>query len=318
MELDKQQKKALKKINDFVKPYRVSNGKGFRLKDFDPGDTGKVDSDDKPMAQELLERGVEWLADAQDKLYAQDRWSLLIIIQAMDAAGKDGTIKHVMTGINPQGCEVHPFKVPTKQELDHNFLWRYSAKVPERGKIGIFNRSYYEDVLVTRVHPELLDNSGLPKELITKKIWEERLEDIANFEKHLTRNGTVILKFFLNVSKDEQKKRFLERIERPEKNWKFSGSDLKERAYWDEYQKYFEEAIKATATKEAPWYVIPADTKWYTRLVVAATVTETLAGMDIGYPNIDDIQRQVLKEAYEQLNGKDEKSDKDKNGKKKK
>lgn len=304
MGFDKLQKKSIKQLDDFIKPYEVTSGKGFKLKDFDPGDTGKVSSEDKPLAQEMLARGVEWLAAMQDKLYAQGQWSVLIVIQAMDAAGKDSTIKHVMSGINPQGCDVHSFKIPTKEDLNHNFLWRYARRVPERGKIGIFNRSYYEDVLVVRVHPEQLKTSGLPEKLITKHIWEERLEDIANFEKHLVRNGTVVLKFFLNVSLAEQKKRFLERIEKPEKNWKFSAADLKERAYWDEYQKYFEEAIKATATPNAPWYVIPADAKWYTRLVVAGAIADRLTNMDIDYPEINNVQRRELKEAYDQLKGK--------------
>lgn len=299
--LEKNQKKHLKKIREFVKPYKITSGKGFKLKDFSSDDTGGISSDNKAEAQDLLQRGIEWLASLQDKLYAQNNWSVLIIVQAMDAAGKDGTIKHVMSGINPQGCDVYSFKVPSHEEASHNFLWRYATKAPQRGKIGIFNRSYYEDVLVTRVHPELIENSGLPEELITKHIWEERLEDIANFEKHLTRNGTVVLKFFLNLSKGEQKKRFLQRIEKPEKNWKFSAADLKERAYWDDYQKYFEEAIKATATDDAPWYVIPADNKWFTRLTVAGAIVDRLADMDINYPKVSEAQLEALQAAREQL-----------------
>ncbi len=303
MPLSKSEKKTLKRLEKFIEPYRVT-GKDFKLKQFDPDDTGNLSSEDKPEAIEMLERGVDWLAATQDKLYAQGKWSLLIIVQAMDAAGKDGTIKHVMSGINPQGCEVHSFKAPSKEELSHSFLWRYARQVPERGKIGIFNRSYYEDVLVVRVHPELLESSGIPEELITKDIWEERLEDIANFEKHLMRNGTIVLKFFLNLSEKEQKKRFLERIEKPEKNWKFSAADLKERAYWDEYQKRFEQTIKATATDEAPWYVVPADNKWYSRLVIAAAIAERLAKLDLEYPEVSDEQRKALELAKEQLEKK--------------
>ena len=304
MPFDKLQKKTLDQMEDFVAPYRITSGKGFKLKNFDPDDTGKISSEDKPAAKEMLARGTEWLAAMQDKLYAQGRWSVLIVIQAMDAAGKDSTIKHVMSGINPQGCDVYSFKVPTKEELSHNFLWRYASKAPSRGKIGIFNRSYYEDVLVVRVHPEQLENTGMSKKLITKNIWDERFEDIANFEKHLVRNGTIVLKFFLNVSPDEQKKRFLERIDKPEKNWKFSAADLKERAHWDDYQKYYEDAIKATSTPDAPWYVIPANAKWYTRLVVAAAIADKLASMDIDYPEVSDEQRKALKEAARQLKGK--------------
>ncbi|MEN3930383.1 polyphosphate kinase 2 family protein [Microvirga sp. W0021] len=306
MAKDKSHKKVLEKLENFVSPYRVTSGKKFKLKNFDPNDTHKISSEDKPQAKELLARGTEWLSALQDKLYAQGKWSVLIIVQAMDAAGKDSTIKHVMSGINPQGCDVHSFKVPTKEELNHSFLWRYASKTPERGRIGIFNRSYYEDVLVVRVHPEQLGTSGIPDELITKNIWDERLEDIANFEKHLIRNGTIVLKFFLNVSPDEQKKRFLERIEKPEKNWKFSSADLKERAHWDEYQKYYEAAIKATATEEAPWYVVPANAKWYTRLIVAAAIAERLGIADIEYPKINDDQRADLKVAYDKLIGESE------------
>lgn len=300
MPFDTDQKTG-KNISDFIKPYKVTNGKTFKLKDFRPSDTGTFSAEDKPATIEMQARGSEWLAALQDKLYAQGIWSVLIIIQAMDAAGKDSTIKHVMSGINPQGCDVHSFKVPTLEELKHNFLWRYAAKTPERGKIGIFNRSYYEDVLVVRVHPELVDTSGLPKQLVTKTIWEERLEDIANFEKHLVRNGTLILKFFLNVSPEEQKKRFLERIEKPEKNWKFSAADLKERAFWKDYQECYEAAIKATATPEAPWYVVPANAKWFSRLVVTAAIVENLANMGIEYPSVGEAQRKELEEAREKL-----------------
>ncbi len=292
---------TVKRIAEFIKPYTVTNGKAFKLKDFHPGDTGAFSSEDKPATLEMQARGTEWLAALQDKLYAQGIWSVLIIIQAMDAAGKDSTIKHVMSGINPQGCDVHAFKVPTAEELRHNFLWRYATKTPERGKIGIFNRSYYEDVLVVRVHPELLETSGLPKQLITKNIWEERLEDIAQFEKHLVRNGTLILKFFLNVSPDEQKKRFLERLEKREKNWKFSAADLKERAFWKDYQECYEATIKATATPDSPWYVVPANAKWFSRLVVTAAIVDKLAKMDIEYPSVSASQKAELETAYAQL-----------------
>lgn len=305
MKLKVGQKQTLKTIRDFVKPYKITNGKGFKLKDFDPADTGDIPSEDKPLAKELLARGVEWLTAMQDKLYAESNWSLLLVFQAMDAAGKDGTIKHVMSGVNPQGCEVYSFKQPSQEELSHNFLWRYSSKAPPRGKIGIFNRSYYEEVLVVRVHENLLQNSRLPKELITKRIWDERLEDIANFEKHLVRNGTPVLKFYLNVSLKEQKKRFIERLEDPDKNWKFSNSDLAEREYWDDYRKAFEEVIRATSTPEAPWFVVPADNKWFTRLVVSAAIAEQLSTMDIDYPKVDAAKKEEIRKAHELLTGKD-------------
>jgi len=305
MKLEGSDKQKLKGIRNFIKPYKITNGKGFKLKDFDPGDTGDISSEEKPVAKEMLARGVEWLTTMQDKLYAQNNWSLLLIFQAMDAAGKDGTIKHVMSGINPQGCEVYSFKQPSQEELSHNFLWRYSGKVPPSGKIGIFNRSYYEDVLVVRVHDKLLNNTKLPKELVTKHIWDERLEDIANFEKHLVRNGTPVLKFFLNVSLKEQKKRFLERLENPQKNWKFSSSDLTEREYWSDYNKAFEEVIRETSTPDAPWYVIPADNKWFSRLVVAAAIVDQLASMDIDYPKVDDAKKEQIRLARESLLDKD-------------
>jgi PPK2 family polyphosphate:nucleotide phosphotransferase len=293
--------KIAEKLRKFVDPYRIEDGKKFRLKDFDPSDTGKLESVDKPEAQEMLTRGINWLALEQDKLYAQNRWSVLLVFQAMDAAGKDGTIKHVMSGINPQGCQVTSFKQPSHEELDHDFMWRSLRALPERGRIGIFNRSYYEEVLVVRVHQELLKKQQLPPELVTKDIWEERLHDIASFERYLARNGTLILKFFLNVSKKEQKKRFTERLERPEKNWKFSASDVKERAHWKEYMEAYDEAIGATATKHAPWFVVPADTKWYTRLVVAAAIVESLHRLDIAYPEVTSEQRRALAEAREAL-----------------
>jgi PPK2 family polyphosphate:nucleotide phosphotransferase len=281
----------------FVAPYRIERGKGFRLRDFDPADTGGLGAEQKPRARELLSAGVQWLADAQTKLYAQDRWSLLLIFQAMDAAGKDSTIKHVMSGVNPQGCQVYAFKQPSVEELDHDFLWRTTRCLPERGRIGIFNRSYYEEVLVVRVHPELLQKQRLPSKLIGKDIWDERLTDIAAFERYLARNGVAILKFFLNVSRKEQKRRFLERLEEPDKNWKFSVADVKERAHWNGYMRAYQEAIRATAAKHAPWFVVPADNKWYTRLVVAAAIVDALERIDLAYPRIDGAQRRELARA---------------------
>jgi PPK2 family polyphosphate:nucleotide phosphotransferase len=249
----------------FSKPFRVTDADGFRLKNFDPSETLHLDSEDKPRAKEALAFGIEALAALPAKLYAQDRWAVLLVFQAMDAAGKDGTIKHVMSGVNPQGCQVYSFKCPSAEELDHDFLWRCMKHVPERGHIGIFNRSYYEETLVVRVHREFLEKQTLPPELVTKNIWKERVQDIRNFERYLTRNGVVIRKFFLNLSKAEQKKRFLERLENAEKNWKFSASDIKERAFWDDYMAAYEDMIRHTASPEAPWYVVPADNKWFTR-----------------------------------------------------
>jgi PPK2 family polyphosphate:nucleotide phosphotransferase len=281
----------------FVAPYRVEKGKNFRLKDFDPADTGKLDSESKPEAKELLSRGVHWLADAQAKLYAQNRWAVLLVFQAMDAAGKDGTIKHVMSGVNPQGVQVSSFKQPSAEELDHDFLWRTTRALPERGRIGIFNRSYYEEVLVVRVHPEWLQNQQLPPHLISSRIWDERLEDIASFERYLARNGVLILKFFLNVSRREQKRRFMERLDMPEKNWKFSASDVKERAFWKDYMRAYEAAITGTAAKHAPWYVVPADKKWYARLVVAAAIVDAMNALKLEFPKVDAAKREQLKEA---------------------
>ena len=286
----------MSKISRLVRSYGVTEGRKFRLKDADPTETGGL-SPDKKKAKELLSRGVTMLAELQDKLYAQDRWSLLLIFQAMDAAGKDGTIKHVMSGVNPQGCEVFSFKSPSAEELDHDFLWRTTKCLPERGRIGIFNRSYYEEVLVVRVHPELLGREKLPPKLVTKELWKERYESIADFEKHLARNGTVLLKFFLNVSRKEQKKRFLERLDLPEKNWKFSESDVKERQRWKDYMAAYEEAIRATAAPWAPWYVIPADNKWFTRLVVAGAIVEALEKLQLAYPKVDPEKEKELKAA---------------------
>ena len=287
-------KEVVSAVRQFVEPYRIVRGNKFRLKDFDPADTGGLDSDSKPQAKELLARGVTWLAEEQDKLYAQDQWSVLLIFQAMDAAGKDGTIKHVTSGLNPQGCQVYSFKQPSPEELDHDFLWRTTRCLPERGRIGIFNRSYYEEVLVVRVHPEYLGRQHLPSALITKKIWDRRLTDIASFERYLARNGVLVLKFFLNVSRKEQKRRFMERLDQPEKNWKFSAADVKERAYWNDYMKAYEAAIRATATPDAPWYVVPADNKWYTRLVVAAAIVEAMERLVLAYPQVDPAQRRAL------------------------
>jgi PPK2 family polyphosphate:nucleotide phosphotransferase len=279
-------KEVLERIQKYVHPFRITKGKRFRLKDFDPGETCGLNLA-KGEAAELLQRGNEWLAEEQEMLYAQDRWSLLLVFQAMDAAGKDGTIKHVMSGVNPQGCQVFSFKQPSPEDLDHDFMWRYAKSLPERGRIGIFNRSYYEEVLVVRVHQEILKRQRLPAPLVGKRIWDERLADIAHFEDYLTRQGTIILKYFLNVSRDEQKKRFMQRLDRPDKHWKFSAADVRERAYWNDYTRAFEEAIRATASNEAPWYVVPADNKWFTRLVVAAAIVERVERLDLTYPKVD-------------------------------
>jgi PPK2 family polyphosphate:nucleotide phosphotransferase len=290
-----------KQAYKLLERYRVTKGKGFRLKDVDPDDTAGLKSEFKDEAKLLLQEGVQTLAEMQDKLYAQDRWAVLLVFQAMDAAGKDGTIKHVMSGVNPQGCEVASFKAPSSEELDHDFLWRCMPWLPNRGHIGIFNRSYYEEVLVVRVHPEFLVGQKLPPELVTKRIWEERYEDINDFERYLARNGTLIRKFFLHVSKKEQKKRFMERLDEPEKNWKFSAADVRERAHWNEYMEAYEDMIRATATPHAPWYVVPADNKWFTRLVVAAAVVDALEGLDLRYPKVDRKKRAELAAARELL-----------------
>jgi PPK2 family polyphosphate:nucleotide phosphotransferase len=284
----------IKRARKFSKPFCVTDGQGFRLSDIDPGDTLGLKSGDKPRAKEALAKGVEVLARLQDTLFAQDQWAVLLIFQAMDAAGKDGAIKHVMSGVNPQGCEVYSFKSPTSEDLDHDYLWRCMKRLPERGRIGIFNRSYYEETLVVRVHPEFLGAQKMPRELVTKDIWRERYEDIRNFERYLTRNGVVIRKFFLHVSRKEQKRRFLERLQTPEKNWKFSAADAKEREYWNDYMKAYEDTIKNTAVKHAPWYVVPADNKWFTRIVVAAAVIDTLASLDLEYPHMSEEKRKEL------------------------
>jgi len=294
-------KEVIERARKFAKPFRVTDGEGFRLKDVDPGDTLDFDSGDKPRAKEALAAGIEALAELQDMLYAQDRWAVLLIFQAMDAAGKDGTIKHVMSGVNPQGCQVTSFKSPSAEDLDHDYLWRCMKNLPARGHIGIFNRSYYEETLVVRVHPEFLEKQKLPPDLVTKDIWKERYKDIRSFERYLTRNGVLVRKFFLHVSKKEQKKRFLERLETPEKNWKFSTNDLKERAFWDDYMRAYEDMIRHTATKEAPWYVVPADNKWFTRVVVAAAIVGTLGSLDLKYPKVGDRQLKGLAAARRAL-----------------
>jgi PPK2 family polyphosphate:nucleotide phosphotransferase len=266
--------------------YRVTDGDRFRLSDVDPDDTAWLKAEDKPAAKEALQRGIELLAELQDRLYAQDRWAVLLIFQAMDAAGKDGAIKHVMSGVNPQGCQVVSFKAPSSEDLDHDFLWRCSRNLPERGRIGIFNRSYYEEVLVVRVHEALLAKQKLPRERVTKDIWSERFKDIRAYERYLENNGTIVRKFFLSVSRKEQKRRFLERIDNPEKNWKFSATDAQERGYWKDYMRAYEEMIQNTATKRSPWYVVPADNKWFTRIVVASAVIEALDSLNLKYPDV--------------------------------
>ena len=285
--------------------HTVRDGSGFDLAGHAPGDTGPFGDGERDAMREsnreLLADGVKILAEMQDKLYAQDRWSLLLVFQAMDAAGKDGAIKHVMSGINPQGCEVHSFKAPSAEELDHDFLWRCSRVAPRRGMIGIFNRSYYEEVLVVRVHSEYLHRQQLPRELVTRDIWSERFQDIRKYERYLARQGTIIRKFFLHVSKDEQRRRFLERIDDPSKNWKFSAADVAERAHWDEYMRCYEELIRETAAEHAPWIVVPADNKWYTRLVVASVIGEALASVDLHYPVLDDAARAQLAQSRARL-----------------
>jgi len=281
-----------RRMRKFLKPYVVEDGRGFRLKHHDPGDSSGIESKEK--AEKILAKGVALLAELQEKLYAQDRWAVLLIFQAMDAAGKDGAIKHVMSGVNPQGCQVYSFKAPTSEELDHDFLWRTAKSLPERGRIGIFNRSYYEEVLVVRVHPEILAKQKLPHQLATKRIWKERYEDIAAHERYLARNGVAIRKFFLNVSRAEQKRRFLERLERTEKNWKFSTADAKERQHWKEYMAAYEDVIRETAAPHAPWIVVPADKKWFARLVVAAAVADAMEGLNLAFPEVTDEQKKEL------------------------
>ena len=283
------------KPSKYAKPFRVADGASFRLKDFDPTETLGLKS--KEHAHETLEHGIARLCDLQEKLYAQDRWAVLVILQAMDAAGKDSTIKHVMSGLNPQGCSVTSFKAPSAEDLDHDFLWRATRSLPERGKIGIFNRSYYEEVLVARVHPEILSREKLPPDLVSGKIWQGRFEDINAYERYLSRNGVVVLKFFLNVSKKEQKRRFLERLDEPEKNWKFSTSDVLERQHWNEYMGAYEEMIRNTSTERAPWYIVPADHKWFTRVVVAEALIHVLDKLNLSFPKVDAEKRKDLKRA---------------------
>jgi PPK2 family polyphosphate:nucleotide phosphotransferase len=294
-------KDFLKQARKYSEPFCVTNGKKFRLKDVDPADTLDFESDEKPKAQEALAAGVEVLAELQEKLWAQDRWAVLIIFQAMDAAGKDGAIKHVMSGVNSQGCEVTSFKAPSAEELDHDFLWRCAKRLPERGRIGIFNRSYYEETLVVRVHQNFLAGQKLPENLKTKNIWKRRFRDITHFERYLTHNGILVLKFFLHVSKEEQQKRFLERIDDASKNWKFSLNDVREREHWDDYMDAYEQTIRQTASKYAPWYVVPADNKWFTRLVVAAAIVENMSALDLEFPKLDKEQLEALQAAKQSL-----------------
>jgi PPK2 family polyphosphate:nucleotide phosphotransferase len=291
--------KLSKKTGKLARAFRVNHGKSFRLKDFDPADTKKLLS--KEQAPELLQNHLAELTELQDKLYAQDQWAVLLMFQAMDAAGKDGVIKHVFSGVNPQGCEVTSFKQPSSEELNHGFLWRSAGRIPPRGKIGIFNRSYYEEVLVVRVHHELLVQQHLPPQLITKSIWKERFHDMRNLESYLTRNGIVVRKFFLNVSKEEQQRRFLARLEEPEKNWKFSEADVRERQCWDDYMEAYEDMIRHTATPEAPWYVVPADHKWFMHAVVSSVIIETLKELKLAYPKVDPARQKGLAAARKAL-----------------
>jgi PPK2 family polyphosphate:nucleotide phosphotransferase len=296
-------KQVIKFAHGLDDAYCVTSGRGFGLKDYDPGDTGKLGKEDKPRAKEALRLGIEQLAALQHMLYAQDRCSMLLIFQGMDTAGKDSVIKHVMSGVNPQGVQVASFKAPSSEELDHDYLWRCMKHLPERGRIGIFNRSYYEEVLVVKVHEELLARQKLPPSLVGKSIWKQRYEDIRNVEQYLARNGTAICKFFLHVSRKEQKKRFLERLDNPDKNWKFSLADARERGHWKEYQDAYQDMIRATATPYAPWYVVPADNKWFTRLVVGAGIIDTLGSLGVEYPEVDAAKKAELKAARAALEG---------------
>jgi PPK2 family polyphosphate:nucleotide phosphotransferase len=284
----------IKRAGKFSKRYRIEAGDKFNLKNINPADIGSLEAEDKRRSKELLAEGIEVLRGLQDMLYAQDRWAVLLIFQAMDAAGKDGAIKHVMSGINPQGCQVSSFKAPSAEDLDHDYLWRCLKCLPERGRIGIFNRSYYEEVLVVRVHPEMLKKQKIPPELIKKDVWEDRYKDIRSFERYLSRNGVVIRKFFLHVSRKEQKNRFLERIDNPDKNWKLSVADANERGHWDDYMEAYDNMIRNTASSHAPWYVVPADNKWFTRIVVASAVIDTLSSLNLNYPVVDDAKRKEL------------------------
>jgi PPK2 family polyphosphate:nucleotide phosphotransferase len=292
-------RKLIEGASRLAEPFCITKGSKFRLKDFDPAETKGVKS--KKHAEKLLEQSSVMASQMQEKLYAQDRWALLLIFQGMDAAGKDGAIKHVMSGVNPQGCDVHPFKAPSHEELDHDYLWRCHKVLPERGKIGIFNRSYYEEVLIVRVHPMLLKNERIPDRLVTKHIGDERYQDINAFERYLTRNGTRIRKFFFHISKKEQKKRFLERLEDSKKNWKFSMDDIKERGFWKDYMEAYEEMVQKTATKDAPWYVVPADNKWFTRLIVASAIVEALSELDLAFPDVDKKKKKELDQIRQSL-----------------
>jgi PPK2 family polyphosphate:nucleotide phosphotransferase len=284
---------------DLAGRYRISSGSRFRLKDIDPNDQwGKRL---KPIADEVLKQSCKRMSGLQERLYAQDRWSVLLIFQAMDAAGKDGTIKHVMSGVNPQGCDVHAFKAPSSEELDHDFLWRSNRRLPRRGHIGIFNRSYYEETLVVRVHQNILARQQLPSELVTKNIWRERFEDINSYERYLSRQGVLVRKIFLHVSKDEQRKRFLERLEKPEKHWKFSAADVGERAHFAAYMSAYEDMIRSTSTEHAPWFVVPADRKWFTRLVVSAVIIDAIQSLDPRFPEVDAAVRAEYKKVKAQL-----------------
>jgi len=291
--------KLIEEASRLAAPYCITDGEKFRLKDYDPADTNGVKS--KRHAQTILDRRAGLLSHMQEKLYAQDRWALLVILQGLDAAGKDGMIKHVMSGVNPQGCSVSAFKAPSDEDLNHDYLWRSHKFVPERGKIGIFNRSYYEEVLIVRVHADLLKAQKLPARLVTKRIWDERYEDLNAYERYLTRNGVVVRKFFLHLSKKEQKQRLLERLEDPKKSWKFSMADVKERNSWKAYQQVYEEMIQKTAMKHSPWYVVPADNKWFTRLIVASVIIEALDALDLTFPVVDKAKRRELKTVRESL-----------------
>jgi PPK2 family polyphosphate:nucleotide phosphotransferase len=294
-------KELIERAKEFSKKFRIKDAKDFKLKDFDPGEDAGLGPEDKPLAKQTLQMGVEALSALQEVLYAQDKWAILLIFQAMDAAGKDGAIRHVMSGVNPQGCQVTSFKAPSAEELDHDYLWRCTKNLPERGRIGIFNRSYYEEVLAVRVHKQFLDNQKIPKELITKDIWDERLKDIKNFESYLNRNGIVVCKFFLNLSRKEQKKRFLDRINDPDKHWKFSASDAKERKFWNEYMDAYEELIRHTSTKESPWYVVPADNKAFSRVVVASAIINVMDSLDLKYPKVGREKLAELEEVKKEL-----------------
>lgn len=298
---DLSRKDLIDRAKAFSEKFCVGDGKKFKLKDYDTNANFDLEKKDKTLLQETLQHGIKAMATMQEILYAQDKWALLIVFQAMDAAGKDGAIKHVMSGVNPQGCQVSSFKAPSPEDLDHDFLWRCQKHLPERGRIGIFNRSYYEEVLVVRVHEAILQSQKIPKKFLDKNIWEDRFEDIRNFEKYLNRNGTIVIKFFLNVSKEEQKKRFIDRIDDADKNWKFSPSDAKEREYWDDYMNAYEELIKETSTEKSPWYVVPADDKNYARIVVASAIINALDNLDLEYPKVSDERIEELQEIKAKL-----------------